>query len=104
MYRDKATGRTTTREEYAEARAKERRRPEPSKEEQHIEWKAGLAQKRAAEEAGRRMQAEVRLVAQLLWGLWGHSHSHALLRCVAGRAACMHGPACCSVQCAGMHQ
>ncbi len=59
VYRDKASGKTLTREQYAEAKAKERRRPEPSKEEQHLEWKGGLAQKKAVDEAKRRMQAEV---------------------------------------------
>ncbi|EFJ45136.1 hypothetical protein VOLCADRAFT_94528 [Volvox carteri f. nagariensis] len=61
VYRDKATGRVMTAEEARQAKEDERaarRKPSIYDEDQTLEWRAGLAQKRQAEERMRDMQEE----------------------------------------------
>lgn len=61
VYRDKATGKTMTSEEYAQAQAEAReakRKKSAYDEDQHIEWRGGLAQQRAAEQRAAAMAAE----------------------------------------------
>lgn len=61
VYRDRATGQTTTREEHARQRGRGRGRGREKKEEQPpepLEWKGGLAQKREAEARAARAREE----------------------------------------------
>jgi hypothetical protein len=60
VYRDRATGRVVTQQEFAETRGKAKGRDDkPKMVEVHLEWKGGLAQRREAEERAARMAAEV---------------------------------------------
>ncbi|KXZ42765.1 hypothetical protein GPECTOR_119g396 [Gonium pectorale] len=61
VYRDKATGRVMTAEEALKAKEDERaarKKPSIYDEDQTLEWRAGLAQKREAEERRRALQEE----------------------------------------------
>jgi hypothetical protein len=60
VYRDRATGRVVSQQEFAEIRAKGKPRDDkPKMVDVHLEWKGGLAQRREAEERAARMAAEV---------------------------------------------
>ena len=69
MVRDKVTGRILSTEEQDAAEAAKK---EKEVEEQHLEWRGGLAQTRAAEERVRAMQAEVgpRALREGLYACW----------------------------------
>lgn len=65
VFRDRVTGKIVDKDKFIEERQRGRnKKPVKTKEEeleeQHLEWRSGLAQKRAAEERAARMVEEVR--------------------------------------------
>eukprot|EP00955_Chlamydomonas_euryale_P001961 21895-Chlamydomonas_euryale.AAC.1 len=61
VYRDRASGRAVTRDEFVDSRRDPRaKKREQEEADQHLEWRGGLAQKREAQEMARRMAEEVR--------------------------------------------
>ncbi|KAG1676556.1 hypothetical protein FOA52_000099 [Chlamydomonas sp. UWO 241] len=59
IYRDRASGKAVTKEEFVDSRKDARaKKREEEEADQHLEWRGGLAQKQAADDLKRRMEEE----------------------------------------------